>query len=291
MNILITGATGNIGISLINEICKSKNGHTIHAGVRNIEKAKSLIPNFKSLVFREFDFVNPATYTNALSNIDLVFLLRPPHISNINKVFKPLFDEIRNRGIKRVVLLSVQGAESSDIIPHRKIEKLILEYQLDYIFVRPSYFMQNLTTTLLGDIQKQKKIVLPAKNAKFNWIDIGNISELCSHYLSDFDKYKNNAYTVTGTKNLDFNYVVNKINEISGSEITYEPVSPLRFILFKMKQKLPFGMIIVMCMLHYLPRIQKEPEITYTYRSIFGRDTTELEDFIKHNSEIFGNCS
>ncbi len=291
MNILITGATGNIGISLINEICTTKNEHTIYAGVRNIEKAKILFPNCKLLNYREFDFENPATFAHALSNIDIVFLLRPPHISNINKVFKPLFDEIRNRGIQRVVLLSVQGAESSDIIPHRKIEKLILEYQLDYIFVRPSYFMQNLTTTLLNDIKKYKMIVLPAKNAKFNWIDIGNIAKLCSKYLVDFEKYKNKVYVVTGTENLDFNYVVNKINEISDAGITYKAVSPIRFILFKMKDKLPFGMIIVMCILHFLPRFQKEPEITDTYRNMTGKSPMELDDFIRQNSDSFRNQS
>lgn len=289
MNILITGATGNIGTSLINEICKSNSEHTIYAGVRNIDKAKSLFPENQSLEYREFDFENTASFSHTLNNIDIVFLLRPPHISNINKVFKPLFKEIRKSEIKRVVLLSVQGAESSDIIPHRKIEKLILEYQFDYIFVRPSYFMQNLTTTLLSDIQKYKMIALPAKSAKFNWIDIDNIAELCSVYLNEFEKYKNQAYTVTGTKNLDFNYVVNRINEISGLNIVYKPVSPLRFIFIKLKDKMPFGMIIVMCMLHFLPRIQNEPEITVTYNKILGKQPTELDSFIRQNSEVFRN--
>lgn len=291
MNILITGATGNIGIPLINELCRKTSDNKIYAGVRDIDKARIRFKDNACLEYREFDFENPRTFPEALHGIDLIFLLRPPHISNINRVFGPLLSSMKQLGIKKAVLLSVQGAESSDIIPHRKIEKLLIENGFEYIFVRPSYFMQNLTTTLLDDIKKYNKVVLPAKLAKFNWIDIDNISELCSLFLLDFEKYKNTANVVTGAANLDFECVVSKINQIAKSRISYQSVSPVRFVFFKMRQRIPFGMAIVMCMLHYLPRIQKEPEITDLYRKMTGKNPTTIEDFIGANKNIFNKYS
>jgi hypothetical protein len=61
----------------------------------------------------KFDFEDEATFDSALSNIDIIFLLRPPFISE--------------KGIKKIVFLSVQGAEKNTLIPHRKIELLILK--------------------------------------------------------------------------------------------------------------------------------------------------------------------
>ena len=124
-----------------------------------------------------FDFEQPDTFDNALKAIDTIFLLRPPHIDDIEKYFRPLIQKIKEHNVKELVFLSVQGAEKSKVIPHNKIERLIQEYKLDYVFLRPSYFMQNLTTTLLDDIKTKRQVILPSGKAKFNWIDIENIAE------------------------------------------------------------------------------------------------------------------
>ncbi|MFN2395484.1 MAG: NAD(P)H-binding protein [Bacteroidales bacterium] len=170
--ILITGATGNIGFQVIRFLSKFDSSNKIVAGVRNIGKAKDIFKDFPNIQFVRFDFENSDTFENALTGIDKVFLLRPPHISDIEKYFKPFISKIITHNINQIVFLSVQGAETSKVIPHNKIERLIIEYGLQYIFLRPGYFMQNLTTTLGNDIRIKREIILPAGHAKFNWIDI-----------------------------------------------------------------------------------------------------------------------
>ncbi|MGM0376202.1 MAG: NAD(P)H-binding protein, partial [Bacteroidota bacterium] len=145
--ILITGATGNVGFEVVRFLSGMSTDNKIVAGVRNIEKAKGDFKDYPDLGFVYFDFENPETFESALTGIDRVFLLRPPHISNVEKYFRPLISHIRNIGIREVLFLSVQGAEKSKVIPHNKIERLIMEDGPDYIFLRPGYFMQNLTTT------------------------------------------------------------------------------------------------------------------------------------------------
>ena len=46
----------------------------------------------------------------------------------------------------------MQGVEKNKIIPHHKIEKLIVVSKIPFTFLRPAYFMQNFTTTLSNDI-------------------------------------------------------------------------------------------------------------------------------------------
>ena len=124
-NILITGATGNIGFEVIRFLNKIDTSNRIVAGVRNIEKAKKVFKDYPKLDYVHFDFEDFDTFDIALNGIDTVFMLRPPHISDIDKYFKPLILKIKDRNINQIVFLSVQGAEKSKVIPHNRIERLI----------------------------------------------------------------------------------------------------------------------------------------------------------------------
>lgn len=285
--ILITGATGNVGFEVIRFLEKSGTPNTIIAAVRNTEKAKKLFKDFPKTELRNFDFEQPETFDGALEGIDTIFLLRPPHISDIEKYFVPLIQKIKEHKVNEVVFLSVQGAEKSKVIPHNKIERLIQVYKPDYIFLRPAYFMQNLTTTLLNDIQTKRQIILPSGKAKFNWIDIENIGEVSSVLLNKFSDYRNSAIELTGNENLNFFSVVDLLNASIKTPIRFSGVSPFEFYKIKKKEGMIKGMIIVMILLHFLPRFQKEPVISANYEKITGKKPTSLSEFIEREKIKF----
>lgn len=285
--ILITGATGNVGFEVIRFLDRNGTQDKIVAGVRNIERAKEQFKDFSKINFVSFDFEQPETFDNALKNTDTIFLLRPPHISDIEKYFRPLVQKIKEHKVNEVVFLSVQGAEKSKVIPHNKIERLIQEYKLDYIFLRPSYFMQNLTTTLLNDIKTRKQIILPSGKAKFNWIDIENIGEVSSVLLNRFSDYRNRAIELTGSENIDFFKVADLLNASVKSPIGFSSANPFEFYRIKKNEGMVKGMIIVMIMLHFLPRLQKEPVISDYYEKLTGKKPTRLIDFIEREKMKF----
>lgn len=286
-NILITGATGNIGFELIRFSSTMDPSNRIIAGVRNIEKAKSIFKDYPNLEYVNFDFENPDTFDKALTGIDRIFLLRPPHLSEVDKYFRPLIQSIRKNHINEIVFLSVQGAEKSKVIPHNQIEHLIKESGSNYIFLRPSYFMQNLTTTLIGDIKEKREIILPAGKAKFNWIDIENIGEAAAILLYRFDEYKNQAFEITGLENESFEKVTSLINNSIENPISFRNVNPLRFYNIKKREGMVKGMIVVMIALHFLPRFQKEPGISDFYERLTGKKPTDLKTFIEREKNKF----
>ncbi len=279
-NILITGATGNTGFEVIRFLTGKNASNKIFAGVRNTDKAKIIFKDYPGINFVHFDFEDFETFDNALKDVDRVFLLRPPHISKI-EIFKTLIETMKNNNIKEVVFLSVQGAEKSKIIPHNKIERLINAFGLDFIFVRPGYFMQNLTTTLAGDIRFKREIILPSGNAKFNWIDVENIGEAIAVLLDKFDDYKNQAFELTGLENENFGNVTRLINNVISKPLQYRNVNPFRFYCIKKREGMVKRMIIVMILLHFLPRFQKEPQISDFYERLTGKKPTDLKTFIE----------
>lgn len=278
--ILITGATGNIGNEVIKYLFEFQTENEIFAGVRNIEEAKKKFANYNKLQYTKFDFENTETFEFALKNMDIIFLVRPPHISDIAKIFNPLINSIKQNRISKIVFLSVQGVEKSSVIPHNKIEKLIINNEFNFVFLRPSYFMQNLTTTLFKDIKEKQKIILPSGNAKFNWIDIKNIAETSSIILENFDKYKNQTFEITGYENENFYKIKDLFKDIINLNIRYDNANPIRFYLIKKKDKMPIPMIIVMIMLHFLPRFQQEPKISNFYEQITNKKPTTIKQFL-----------
>jgi len=285
--ILITGATGNIGTEVIHFLYQLNTADKIVAGVRDINKARKYFKDYPQPEFAHFDFENSETFRNALHGVDALFLLRPPHISEVHNIFKPLLEQIKQNDIKEIIFLSVQGAEKSKVIPHNKIEKLIKNADIDYIFLRPGYFMQNLTTTLLNDIKSKKQIILPAGKAKFNWIDIKNIGEIVALLFQNFDKFKNQAIELTGYENENFYYVAQLMSKSLPHKITYRSKNPVTFFFMKRKESIPTGMIIVMIFLHFLPRFQKEPQISYFYEKLTDKKPTTLAEFIEREKEKF----
>lgn len=285
-NVLITGATGNVGSQVVKYL-NSESGIEIFAGLRDIEKDKTHLESYPDIQNIKFDFEDLSVAEKAFSNIDILFLLRPPQISDVEGVFKPLLEIAKSSSINKIVFLSVQGAEKSSVIPHNKIETLIKHIGFDYIFVRPAYFMQNLTTQLLPEIKDNRSITLPSGDAAFNWVDVHNIGEATAKLIADFDSYMNSSYEITGDQNLNFNQVSSIMSDILDVKITYNSINPVSFWLRKRKELGNSSFALVMTILHFLPRVQGAPEISENYTKLTRKSATSITEFIKREKDRF----
>ena len=276
--VLITGATGNVGMEVIRSLHKIDHLLDLYAGVRDIDNDRIKLDNHK-IKFSEFDFTDFKTYKTALDGCDILFLLRPPQISEVEKYFKPLIDTCKEKSVKHIVFLSVQGVEKSKIIPHHKIEKLILDSKIPYTFLRPAYFMQNFTTTLRSDLVNKKRIYLPAGSAKFTLIDVRDIGSVAASILTKTALHINKSYDLTCKEKLTFSEMASLLSSNLGIDIHFESPNLLSFFLTKRKENVPTMLILVMMMLHYFPRFQQEPEITDWVEQITNKQPTTFEQF------------
>lgn len=277
MKILITGATGNVGKATL-QYLKTKDDLEVF-------RATQLSNTNQGELYFDFDNI-PAT-GKSLNGIDVLFLLRPPNLSNTQKYFAPLIDECIKNKIKHIVFLSVQGADKSSIIPHHKIEKLIVKSGILYTFIRPSYFMQNLTTTLREDIVNDQRIFLPAGKAKFLWVDVNDIGAAIAQVLINFSSHKNQIYTITGSQLFSFMQVAELLTKNLKTVITYKSPSLLEFFLHKKKNGSKVAYIFVMMLLHYIARFEKEPMVSGDYTRLTKSNPNTLDNFIKENLALF----
>jgi uncharacterized protein YbjT (DUF2867 family) len=280
--VLITGATGNVGTEVIKALQNIDHNLDIYAGVRNFNEDSIKLSHYK-VNFSLFDFTDIKTYKTALDGCDILFLLRPPQISEVEKYFKPLIDICQENGVKHVVFLSVQGVENSKIIPHHKIEKLIVDSKIPYTFLRPAYFMQNFTTTLHYDLVNKKRIYLPAGRAKFTLVDVRDVGVVSATILTNILDHINQSYELTSKDKLTFREMATLLSAALGTNIQYISPNLISFFITKRKEKTPTMFILVMIMLHYFPRFQKEPAISMWVEKIAKRQPITFEQFIQDN--------
>ena len=282
--ILITGATGNVGVEVIRHLTSMNSEIFINAGVLDIEKAKDRFCNDKINIVK-FDFTNDSTYHTAISCCDVLFLLRPPQLTDINKYFKPVID-IAKLNVRHIIFVSVQGVDASKWIPHHKIEKLIAESGIPYTFLRPAYFMENFTTTLRSDLVRKKQIFLPAGQSKFTLVSVSDIGKVAAKVIMNLLDYQNRAFDLTCSEKLTFAQMASKLSTGLGTHIQYQSPGLIRFYWQKRKENVPASLILVMIMLHYLPRFQKEPVITDCVKKITGDESVDFGQFIINHEKL-----
>ena len=280
--VLILGATGNVGIEVLSALKKLDHQLEIYAGVRDTEFGNEKLSDFNIKTIK-FDFMNIETFLPALRYFDVLFLLRPPQISDVKKYFAPLIETAMKSSIKHIVFLSVQGVENSKIIPHHKIEKLIVNSKISYTFVRPAYFMQNFITTLRNDLVNNYRIYLPAGQAKFTVIDAEDIGYVTAKVIIEPQNHINKSYELTNNETLTFAEMAVKISKEIGKTIKYISPNLLQFFLTKRKENMPTMLILVMIMLHYFPRFQKTPKTTEWVKIITGQEPKSFDNFVLTN--------
>jgi len=284
--ILVTGASGQVGSAVIAAL-RAIDGLVVRAAVRDVstESAKwSGDPRVQPVAF---DFLDPASQDAALADCDSLFLLRPPQLTSD---FGDVIARARQQGIKHIVFLSVQGAERNSFVPHHKIERRLVSSGVPYTILRPAYFMQNFTSTLHDELVRRHRIFLPAGNARFTLVDVADIARVAARVLTQTGtQHHGQAYTLTSEAPLSFERMAAQLTTGLGTPITYVSPSPWHFYRTLRRDGREPGLILVMLLLHMLPRFTGTPPVTHTVADLTGQAPIEFAQFVAaHRDELLG---
>jgi len=91
------------------------------------------------------------------------------------------------------------------------------------------------------------------------------------------------SYKLTNNEQLSFEEMAAKLSNGLNREINYISPNLVNFYVTKRRQKMPNALILVMIMLHYLPRFQKEPTTTDCIKNILKRKPGSFDHFVAEN--------
>lgn len=232
-----------------------------------------------------FSFERPETFEAALDRIDKVFLMRPPQMAK-SAAFVPFLDALKNRGISRVVVLSVMGADTNRLLPHHGLEELVKRMVFDWTMVRPSDFMQNLETVHRRSIVERDEIAVPAGSGTSSFIDVEDVAEVAAKVLTQ-EGHSGKGYTITGDRALSFADVAEKMSAVLGRRIHYRPVGVLPFIRQQLAEDRGLGMSLVMTALYSVQRFGGASRITDEVLTLSGRSPRRLPDYLRRSAHLW----
>lgn len=190
--IVVTGATGNVGVPLVRALVEA--GEQVTAVSRGLSAAQ--VPD--GVPHRHADLAEPHSLKPALEGAEALFLLVSGAGAHVNP--QDIVDVARSSGVHRIVLLSSQAAgtrpQSASHAPLRAIEAVIQQSGMDWTILRPGGFNSN-TFAWAPMIRTQRMVAAPFGDVRLPSIDPVDIAEVAAVVLRD-GSHAGRVYELTG---------------------------------------------------------------------------------------------
>ncbi|WUH98253.1 NAD(P)H-binding protein [Spirillospora sp. NBC_00431] len=214
MTILVTGATGNVGRRVVEELIKA--GRPVRALTRN-PSAATLPPEVRVV---EGDLADPGTLRPAFEDVDRLFLFPVPETA------EEVAALARRAGIEHVVVLSSAAVTAGyDTEFHLPVERAVERANLAYTHVRPGEFALNRLYLWGPGIRSEGRVVDPLPDVADIPTHEWDIADVATAALLE-DGHAGKSYTFAGPAELTHREQVAAISAAIGREIRIDACTP-----------------------------------------------------------------
>lgn len=184
MTILVTGATGNVGRHVIQQL--SQRGAKVRALARNPSAAN--LPDGVEVV--QGDLLDVDALRSAFKDVSTLFLLNAVVADEFTQALITL-NVAREAGVKRVVYLSVIHSDRYVNVPHFAgkfgVERMIEQMGFNASILRPAYFMDN-DLTIKDVVLGHGVYPMPIGSKGLAMVDARDIGEIAAIELLSRDQ-------------------------------------------------------------------------------------------------------
>jgi len=147
----ITGATGQLGRLVVQQLKQRLAAKNLVALIRSPEKAADLgIPT------TVFDYDKPETLTEGLNGIEHLLLISGNEVGQRKVQHQRIIDAARQAGVKWIVYTSLLHADTSTLslaAEHVETEALLQASGIPYTILRNGWYTENYTGSIPGALQ------------------------------------------------------------------------------------------------------------------------------------------
>jgi uncharacterized protein YbjT (DUF2867 family) len=221
MPILVTGATGTVGGSLVRQLVAA--GHPVRALTRDPRKAR--LPSMVEVVAG--DFAEPETLVPALRDVERMHLVAMEgSVANGAEIL----DLARRSGVRRLTHLGHSDESRSDDDPlesgHRSLQQAIEQSGLSWTHLFPGEFMAN-TWEWAPSIRAEGVVRAPFADWSSAMVHEADIAAIAlAALLDDSDRHAGRTYQPTGPEPVRRVDAVRMIGTAIGREIRFVELTP-----------------------------------------------------------------
>lgn len=230
-NILITGATGQLGHAVVTHLLDRVPADHIHILARDAAKAADLAA--QGVHVHVGDYHDSASLSAALQGIDKVLLISSSDFSDRFGQHKNVVDAAKAAGVGHILYTGVTMADihSSPLQPllssHFETEDYIRASGLTYTFLQNSLYAE-VIPMFLGAGVLETGVFFAAGTGKVAFVVRADLAEATAIVLST-PGHENQSYPLSNTVAYSFGEVAEILSDISGKAVPYISPEPAAF--------------------------------------------------------------
>lgn len=226
--ILITGATGQLGTEVINALLKKTDSGAVSALLRDTAKAGDL--KARGVDIRVGNYDDLASLVKAFKGIDTLYFVSGSEMANRSQQHENVVKAAKEAQVKHVVYTSFQRRNETASSPiaavaagHLAAEEALKKSGLTYTILKHGLYLDMLPVFLGEKILENGQIYQPAGEGKTAYILRKDLAEAGAAILST-EGHANKIYEAYAGTTYSYPEIAKIMESISGREISY--VSP-----------------------------------------------------------------
>ena len=280
--ILVTGATGNLGSSVVDQLLKKSTIDSFVVTSSNQDGVDKLAS--KGLQARLANFSQKESLNEAFKGIEKLLLISTMDQNRFEQ-HKNVIDAAKYQGVKHIIYtsLAIKDIQTSGVkdlmISHFQTEDYIKSSGLTYTILRNTMYADALTQ-ILGENALKQDINLPGGNGKVPYALRREMGEGTANLLLQ-NNHENKIYNIVGNKEYGYQDIANVLSNLSGKSIKYNDISEDDLKNTLKQIGLPdFAIYLHLGTLYDIKTHQYEIE-NKTLEELLGRPTASIEEFLK----------
>ena len=284
-NILITGATGQLGKATIDFLIqKGVAANQISALARSEKKAADL--SAKGINIKIGDYLNYSSLVSAFDGVEKLFFISGNELNTRIEQHRNVMNAAKETGVKHIVYTSGFRKNETETSPvaflvqqHIETEKLIKASGIPYTLLLNGLYADVLPG-FLGEDVLATGVFLPAGNGKAAFTVRLDIAEAAANILLTTG-HENKAYIFTNTENNDLNEIAGFLGELSGKQVKYLNPSKAEYLETVTKLGLPQEYAEMLVSFSEAIEQGEFEAVNTDLERLLGRKPTSLADYLK----------
>lgn len=218
MKIGITGATGQLGTKVVQQLKKTVGAENLVALVRNPQKASEL-----GVEARAFNYDDVNKLADALKGIEQLLLISSNELGKRFEQHKNVVEAAQQAGVKRIVYTSLLRANTSSLslaAEHLATEDFIKQTGIAFTILRNGWYTENYAAATGGALATGT-LHGSAENGRISSASRQDYAEAAAVVLST-SGHENKVYELAGDTAFTLTELAQSIAEFTGKPISYQ---------------------------------------------------------------------
>lgn len=239
--ILVTGATGQLGNAVIQQLLKIIPASQIAAFVRDKAKADALARQGVTIHVGTYDDTD--SLDRSMVGINTVLLIAGTDEDNRVRQHQYVLNAARKAQVKRIAYTSRAVNNRATIVNrlmdgHFQTEDYIKASGIPYTIFQNILYTDAIPQFVGGDAVFERGIFLPAGEGRVAFALRSEMGEAIANALAS-ESDDNRTYQLTGSESYSFYDVAAALTALSARTVTYTPATPKTFELRLLERGLP----------------------------------------------------